>query len=101
VAKGDKNVIVVWLRDDKLHKAQAYSARSWRRAANRWNEYAQLSNRRFGHRKNFVGVILEKEVLGLIREHDGIPKHLDRKILAARRRIRELLRVAPWGSWKN
>ena len=95
------SVIVVWFRNGELYKAQACSARSWRRTANSWNEYAKLWNRRFGYEKNVVGIISEFDAAKLMRMHDGIPKHTPTAILAEQRKIRELMRVTPWGNWKN
>ena len=94
-------MLVLWFRNEKLYKAQACSVRSWRRVANGWNKYAQLWNQRFGYEKNIVGVIPDNECWKLIQKHKGTPKHLPKEVLAARRRIRELMSMAPWGDWKN
>ena len=94
-------MLVLWFRNGKLYKAQACSPRSWRRTANSWNEYAQLWNKRFEYKKNVIGVVPDEMCLALIQEHDGVPKHLPKEILNMKRRIRELMRVAPWGDWKN
>lgn len=94
-------MLVVWLRNEKLYKAQACSERTWRRVANGWNEYAQLWNKRFGYEKNVVGVIPDSACLTLVQKHQGLPKHLPKEILAKQKRVRELMTVAPWGNWKN
>jgi hypothetical protein len=94
-------MLVVWFRNGKLYKAHAYSSRTWRRAANSWNEYAQLWNKRFGYDKNVVGVIPESVLWSLMQPHHELPKHLPKEILDSRRKIRELMRVAPWGKWAN
>ena len=99
--RNNPNVLVVWLRNGELYKARACSARTWRRTANQWNEYAKLWNKRFGYEKNVIGIISEFAATKLMRPHDGIPKHTPREILSERRKIRELMRVAPWGKWKN
>jgi len=93
--------LVVWFRNGELYKAQACSPRSWRRTANRWNEYAQLWNRRFGYEKNVVGIISEADAAKLMQPHLTVPKHTSPEILKEHQRIRELMRVAPWGNWKN
>ena len=94
-------MIVVWFRNGELYKALACSARTWRRTANQWNEYAELWNRQFGYEKNVVGTISGLDAIKLMRPHKGTPKHTPKDILSGRRRIRELMRVAPWGNWKN
>jgi hypothetical protein len=95
------SIIVVWLRNEKIYKAQACGPKSWRRTANSWNEYAQLWNRRFGYDKNVVGTISESAALKLVQPHTGLPTHASREFLKKQRTIRELMRIAPWGHWKN
>ena len=94
-------MLVVWFRNGTLYKAQACNRRSWRRTANRWNEYAVLWNRRFGYEKNVVGVIPGFRVLEIMKPHKDLPKHTPPELLHKQQRIRELMRVAPWGDWKN
>jgi hypothetical protein len=94
-------MLVVWFRNGELWKAKACSSRSWRRTANGWNEYAKLWNKRFGYEKNVVGIIPASVCWSLVQPHEGTPKHLPKDVLDARRRIRELVRVAPWGKWAN
>jgi hypothetical protein len=93
--------LIVWFRNEKLYKAQACSPRSWRRTANSWNEYAQLWNRRFGYEKNIVGIVSGSAVLEIMNPHNGLPKHAPKDVLYKQKTIRELMRVAPWGNWKN
>jgi len=95
-----KSVIVVWLRNGELYKAQACGPRSWRRTANSWNEYAQLWNRRF-YEKNVVGIISGDVVKNLLDPHNSLPKHAPPEVLKEQRKIRKLMRAAPWGNWKN
>lgn len=94
-------MLVVWLRDGRLYKAHACSSRTWRRVANNWNEYAQLWNRRFERDKNVIGVINDEDVAMIFKVHKGLPRHTPKDILRKQRNIRELMRVAPWGNWKN
>ena len=96
-----QTMLVVWFRNGKLYKALACGPRSWRRTANRWNEYAQLWNRRFGYEKNVVGVISEADAAKLMQPHDTLPEHAPPEVLRKAKEIRELMRVAPWGNWKN
>ncbi len=94
-------MLVVWFRNGELYKAKACGPRSWRRTANQWNEYAQRWNRHFGYEKNVVGVISESDAEKLMRPHRTLPKHTPPGVLLEQKRIRELMRVAPWGNWKN
>ena len=94
-------MLVVWFRDGKLYKAQACTPQSWRRVANAWNEYAELWNQRFGRRKNVVGTVRDEDVKEFTEVHHGKPCHTPKDVLQKKRRLRELMRIAPWGNWKN
>lgn len=94
-------MIVLWFRNGKLYKAHGCGARTWRRTANRWNERAKLWNKRFGYEKNLIGIIPDDAALELMQCHDGLPKHTPDDIRLRRKRIRELMQVAPWGKWNQ
>jgi len=48
-----------------------------------------------------VGIISEADIAKLMQPHLTVPKHTSPEILKEHQRIRELMRVAPWGNWKN